>query len=152
MTTTDLLNLLQSITRNFKVPYECWMNQKPPYHKLKPFGCLSLSLIPEERRKSKFEPVSENGVVLGYSNNFSTYRILKLNSRRVIQSCHVKFNEKVFPGCKDAANDVGFNVEDMLKDSQKQLISQLMFNMKIQWCPNTYQKIQLIVTLVWTIF
>ncbi|MBW0483989.1 hypothetical protein O181_023704 [Austropuccinia psidii MF-1] len=40
--------------------------------------------------------------MLGYENNNSLYRILRLTDRKILISRHVKFDESVFPSLKQA--------------------------------------------------
>ncbi|KNZ50663.1 DEHA2D06061p protein, partial [Puccinia sorghi] len=64
----------------------------------RPFGCLTYSLIPKERRNFKLNPTAERGIMLGYENNFSSYCIFKLEERNVVRVCDIKFDKFTFPG------------------------------------------------------
>ncbi|MBW0473124.1 hypothetical protein O181_012839 [Austropuccinia psidii MF-1] len=53
--------------------------------------------IPPIKRQLKFESIVWEGIILGYENQASAYRILRLQDKRVVISRHVKFNETYFP-------------------------------------------------------
>lgn len=62
--------------------------------------------------------MAEKGIMLGYENNFTSYCILKLESKKVVWVRDVKFNMHVFPYLKEgnsskvlAELDVFNNVE-----------------------------------------
>ncbi|KNZ51111.1 hypothetical protein VP01_4090g1 [Puccinia sorghi] len=55
--------------------------------------------------------------MLGYKNNFSSYWILKLESRKIVWVRNVKFDEYIFPGLEDKdseelADSDFFNTKD----------------------------------------
>ncbi|KAI7952253.1 hypothetical protein MJO29_007884 [Puccinia striiformis f. sp. tritici] len=52
-------------------------------------------------RKFKLLPTAERGIMLGYENDFSSYRIYKPSSRKAFRIRNVKFDETIFPGLKD---------------------------------------------------
>ncbi|KAI7960442.1 hypothetical protein MJO29_005510 [Puccinia striiformis f. sp. tritici] len=54
-----------------------------------------------EQRKFKLLPTAERGIMLGYENDFSSYRIYKPSSRKAFRIRNVKFDETIFPGLKD---------------------------------------------------
>jgi hypothetical protein len=98
MTATELCNLLPSSTRNFSVPYTTWFGQRcPELSKLCAFGCLAYVLIPKQLQTSKMQPCCEKGIYLGYANDFSTYQMLKLESKVVCKARNVTFNKDFFP-------------------------------------------------------
>jgi hypothetical protein len=100
-TATHLSNLTPSATRKMTIPYEVWTGRKANLDVLRPFGCLTYSLIPKERRTFKLFPTAEKGLFLGYENDFSSYRIYKLDERKVVRVRNITFDEAKFPGLKD---------------------------------------------------
>ncbi|MBW0491102.1 hypothetical protein O181_030817 [Austropuccinia psidii MF-1] len=94
-TATFLLNMAPK--RDGISPYEKWFNRKPPVSNLRTFGCRAWLRIPPVKRRSKFESIAWEGIMLGYENHASAYRILILQDRRVVISRHVKFDETYFP-------------------------------------------------------
>ncbi|PLW26249.1 hypothetical protein PCANC_26631 [Puccinia coronata f. sp. avenae] len=97
-TATHLCNLTPSRTRGMRIPYNVWTGKSVSLDVLRPFGCRTYSLIPKEKREFKLNPTAEPGIMLGYENDFSTYRIYKLNKKIVVCTRDVKFDESVFPG------------------------------------------------------
>ncbi|PLW15082.1 hypothetical protein PCASD_21521 [Puccinia coronata f. sp. avenae] len=97
-TATHLCNLTPSRTRGMRIPYNVWTGKSVSLDVLRPFGCRTYSLIPKEKREFKLNPTAEPGIMLGYENDFSTYRIYKLNKKIVVRTSDVKFDESVFPG------------------------------------------------------
>ncbi|MBW0536646.1 hypothetical protein O181_076361 [Austropuccinia psidii MF-1] len=95
-TATFLCNLIPK-HENQKTPYEIWNNSKPPLHKLKPFGCKAWLKIPTHFIRNKFESKAWEGIFLGYENEASSYRILRVSDQKVIISKHVIFDESKFP-------------------------------------------------------
>jgi len=77
-TATDLCNILPSSTRKFKIPYDMFFKRSVNLEKLRSFGCLCYVLIPDALRKSKMTTPTEKGIFLGYANDFSSYRVLKI--------------------------------------------------------------------------
>ncbi|KAK9427192.1 hypothetical protein V1505DRAFT_405155 [Lipomyces doorenjongii] len=65
---------------------------------MKPFGCSAHILIPNARRDYKWAGKSILGIMVGYSNQSKTYRILHPHSKEIIIAPNVKFDESVFPG------------------------------------------------------
>ncbi|MBW0571166.1 hypothetical protein O181_110881, partial [Austropuccinia psidii MF-1] len=89
-----LCNLVQ---RREKTPYQLWNNQSLSINKLRPFVCRAWVQIPEANRKAKFDPVAWEGIFLGYTNQKTAYRVLRVVDKAIIISRHVKFDESVFP-------------------------------------------------------
>ncbi|MBW0537074.1 hypothetical protein O181_076789, partial [Austropuccinia psidii MF-1] len=96
LTATFLCNLIPK-HKNQKTPYEIWHKSKPPLHKLKPFECKAWLKIPTHSIRNKFESKAWDGIFLGYENEASSYRILRVSDQKVIISKHVIFNENKFP-------------------------------------------------------
>lgn len=109
-TATDLSNLMPSKTRKMSIPYETWFHRKVNLHILRPFGCKALILIPKERREFKLDPTSEAAIFIGYENDFSTYKVYKTESKKMIRARNIKFEESVFPGLKN--KEIQENQED----------------------------------------
>ncbi|KAI7951918.1 hypothetical protein MJO28_007602 [Puccinia striiformis f. sp. tritici] len=113
-TATHLANLTPSATRNNKIPYETWTGRTCNLEVLRPFGCSTYSLIPKEQRIFKLLPTAERGIMLGYENDFSSYRVYKLATKKVFSIRNVKFDEAVFPGLvgQPSITDEDFNDMD----------------------------------------
>ena len=56
------------------------------------FGCVAYSHISDEKR-GKLDDKLENCIYIGYSENFKTYRLYNLVSKKVIISRDVNFDK-----------------------------------------------------------
>jgi hypothetical protein len=56
------------------------------------FGCLTFSHVPSERR-TKLDPTTQHGILVGYSEVSKSYRIYIPSLRRVVVSRDVRFEE-----------------------------------------------------------
>ncbi|KNZ57522.1 uncharacterized protein VP01_2138g5 [Puccinia sorghi] len=86
------------------IPHETWTGRSANLDILRPFGCLTYTLIPQGQRQFKIQPPAEKGIFLGYENDFSTYRIFKPSEKRAIRSRDIKFVENAFPGLKSCSS------------------------------------------------
>ncbi|MBW0484795.1 hypothetical protein O181_024510 [Austropuccinia psidii MF-1] len=80
-----------------KTPYKIWDKAKTSLHRLKPFGCRAWLKIQTNYIKNKFNPKAWDGIFLGYENEASSFRILRLMDQKIIISRHVVFDEENFP-------------------------------------------------------
>jgi histone deacetylase 1/2 len=95
-TATHLLNRRPCQTSGTATPYQLLLGAPPSYSELRVFGCLCYpnqsATVPH-----KLSPRSLPCVLLGYPADHRGYRCLDLQSRRVITSRHVVFDETQFP-------------------------------------------------------
>ena len=95
-TATHLLNRRPSRAINNLTPFLLLHGAHPTYDHLRTFGCLCypnlLATSPH-----KLAPRSTPCVLLGYPLEHKGYRCMDLQTRKVITSRHVIFNESVFP-------------------------------------------------------
>ena len=101
-----------------KTPYELWKDRKPNIDYFKVFGCKCFILNTKENL-SKFDPKSDIGIFLGYSNSSKTY-----NKRTLVveETMHVTFDESNPSSTeKGVVNDDadGDLQEEFSKDKQK---------------------------------
>ncbi|MBW0530491.1 hypothetical protein O181_070206 [Austropuccinia psidii MF-1] len=78
-TAVFLSNLIPTPSRLNLSPYSLWTGNPPRIRKLRVFGS------------------GETGVLLGYENDNSSYRVLRLSNRKILISKHVRFEESNFP-------------------------------------------------------
>jgi transposase InsO family protein len=91
LTATYLRNL--SPTRNnTATPRELLFGRKPEVGHLRVFGSRCFVRIPEQQRRSKLDPVSVGGRLLGYPQHSKGYRVL-LQDGRIIESRDVLIDE-----------------------------------------------------------
>jgi hypothetical protein len=75
-----------------KTPQEAWTDTKPDVSHLRVFGCKTFVHIPNEKR-SKLEPKSIPCVFLGYCEKSKAYRLMCVETKRIIKSRDVMFFE-----------------------------------------------------------
>ncbi|MBW0529258.1 hypothetical protein O181_068973 [Austropuccinia psidii MF-1] len=62
------------------------------------FGFKAIIALQKGHREWKFGPSGSEGILLGFKNDNTSYRILRTLDKKVIVTWHVMFNEDVFPG------------------------------------------------------
>ena len=100
-----------------KTPYELWKHKRPNIDYFKIFGCKCFILNTKDNL-GKFDPKSNVGLFLGYSNLSKAYRVYNKNTLVVKESMHVTFDE-FNPSSTEKVvvdNDVD---EDLQKESSK---------------------------------
>ncbi|KAH9716748.1 Integrase catalytic domain-containing protein [Citrus sinensis] len=75
-----------------KTPYELWKDRKPNIGYFKVFGCKCFVLNTKDNL-GKFDPKSDVGIFLGYSNSNKAYRVYNKRTLIVEESMHVTFDE-----------------------------------------------------------
>ncbi|GKB27818.1 ribonuclease H-like domain-containing protein [Tanacetum coccineum] len=91
---THLLNFSPSTTIHNEIPYTRLFGTNPDYSLLRTFGCLC---YPHLDTNHKLKPRVTPSIYLGQASNHRGYRCLDLKTNKIIISCHVTFNETVFP-------------------------------------------------------
>jgi hypothetical protein len=72
-------------------PFELCFGCKPSVSHLKSFGCKCFVL--KHVNPSKFESLSSNGILLGYTPHARSYKVFNLDTNAVVKSCDVTFDE-----------------------------------------------------------
>lgn len=90
------LNMLPYSSIQNQIPYIKLFNKKPSYNHLKVFGCLCFPNI-NHSNLHKLSPRSTPCLFLGYPSLHRGYRCLDLQTKKIIISRHVVFDETVFP-------------------------------------------------------
>ncbi|MBW0463325.1 hypothetical protein O181_003040 [Austropuccinia psidii MF-1] len=96
-TATFLPNLIPTVHRDNKSPFVLWAEKIPLLKRLRTFCCKAFILIQQKYRGWKLAPTSEEGILLGFENDNSSYRILWLRDKKVVVTRHVLFIEDNFP-------------------------------------------------------
>lgn len=78
-------------------PYEKFFGKKPSVGHLRVLGCQAKVLIPSELRL-KIDPTSQNGWLVGYCENTKGWRVWNPQTRKIIVSRDVIFDETTFIG------------------------------------------------------
>jgi hypothetical protein len=73
-------------------PKEAFTSRRPDVEHVGIFGCLTFSHVPSEMR-TKLDPTSQQGILVGYSKVSKAYRIYILPLKRVVVSRDVRFEE-----------------------------------------------------------
>ncbi|KAH9679144.1 Integrase catalytic domain-containing protein [Citrus sinensis] len=88
-----------------KTPYKLWKDRKPNIGYFKVFGCKCFILNTKDNL-GKFDPKSDVGIFLGYSNSSKAYRVYNKRTLVVEESMHVTFDESnPFSAEKRVVND-----------------------------------------------
>lgn len=79
-------------TGNDKSPFELYFGRKPRVDHIVPFGTEVHSLI-NDRRTAKFDPKTEAGYVVGFTNRSNTYRVFLPQYPKIKITCDVIFRK-----------------------------------------------------------
>jgi hypothetical protein len=96
-TATLTTNFLPSLSKSEFSPLEQLFKKVPNYSLFCPFGCKTWVVKPPEKRTSKFDSIAWDAVFIGYSNDYSCYRVVKANSMEITNTKHAYFDESSFP-------------------------------------------------------
>ncbi|MBW0535981.1 hypothetical protein O181_075696 [Austropuccinia psidii MF-1] len=105
LTATMLCNLIPTPSRHNLSPYALWKGVPPRIKRLRIFGCRAIISIPRSHRDWKLGPTGSEGILLGYENDNTSYRVLRLSDKKVVISRHVTFDENSFPSLRDAPSE-----------------------------------------------
>jgi Reverse transcriptase (RNA-dependent DNA polymerase)/gag-polypeptide of LTR copia-type/Integrase core domain/GAG-pre-integrase domain len=81
-----------------KTPFELWSGVRPNIKHLRVFGCKAYAHIPKEKR-TKWDAKATEGVMVGYSETSTGYRVLHPDTNKITISRTVEFDEG-FGFCK----------------------------------------------------
>lgn len=74
-------------------PEEAWSGQRPGVDHFKIFGCIAYTHIPDEKRK-KVDDKGEKCIFLSVSEQSKAYRLYNPNTKKIIISRDVVFDEE----------------------------------------------------------
>lgn len=95
-TAVHVLNLLPSKAINNETPFSKLFQKPTSYAHLRVFGCLCYPNQNHPHTKT-LSPRSSQCILLGYPSNHSGYRCYDLQTKKIIISRHVNFDESIFP-------------------------------------------------------
>ena len=75
-----------------KTPYELLFNKKPKVSYFRIFGSKCFILNTKDNL-DKFDPKSDKGIFIGYSNRSKAYRVFNLRTNTIEETLHVSFDE-----------------------------------------------------------
>ena len=92
-TTVYTLNHVQVKKGTYSTPFELWYGYSSNVKYFKVFG--SKCYILKDFRNGKLDAKSEEGIFLGYSTRSKAYKCLNNNTKKVVESANVKFDEYI---------------------------------------------------------
>lgn len=96
VTSYYLINHLPSSPLKGRTHLELFFGSKPYYNVLKSFGCLCYPYL-RPYALNKLEKISLDCVFIGYCSAQKGYMCYNQQSKRLYISCHVDFEEDIFP-------------------------------------------------------
>ncbi|WZZ37877.1 hypothetical protein YC2023_034136 [Brassica napus] len=99
-------------------PGEKWSKQKPSVKHLKVFGCVAYALVPYERR-IKLDEKSKRCVMFGMAKESKAYRLYDPETKRIVTSRDVKFDEEKSWNWEETKENEGLSVEGLGSDSEE---------------------------------
>ncbi|MBW0487893.1 hypothetical protein O181_027608 [Austropuccinia psidii MF-1] len=103
-TSSFLSNLVPTPSRDNLSPFSLWSSKPSRIKRLKTFGCKAFILVHKNKREWKLSPTSKEGILLGFVNDNSAYKILCLRDKAVIITRHALFVEDKFPSLDNTSN------------------------------------------------
>jgi hypothetical protein len=73
-------------------PEEAWSGRKPSVAHMRMFGCLAYAMVPDEKR-GKLDAKDTKCLSLGYCEGIKAYRLMCLQTKKIIKCRDVKFLE-----------------------------------------------------------
>jgi len=86
-----LINRSPSIAINKKTPIEVWSGSLANYSELRVFGCI----VYAHAYNGKLEPRAVKCIFLGYKSGVKGYKLWNPETRKVVISRYVVFNEEI---------------------------------------------------------
>ena len=91
---TYLVNNGPSVSSGFKIPEGKWQSKEVSLSHLKVFGCVSYVRVKDADR-NKLDPKAKKCIFIGYGSEEMSYRFWDEQSRKVVRSRDITFNENV---------------------------------------------------------
>ncbi|MBW0536234.1 hypothetical protein O181_075949 [Austropuccinia psidii MF-1] len=109
-TATFISNLLPTPSRNNQSPHAIWMKKTANLQNLRVFGCRAIIHCLNKERNRKLDQTGQLGILVGYENKGSAYRILRIKDKKVIITKHASFNENCFPELKEERTHTPYTI------------------------------------------
>ena len=110
-TAAYLINRGPSVPLEHRIPEEVWSEKEVKLSHLKVFGCVSYVHISDQAR-GKLDPKSLKCTFIGYGGDEFGYKFWNDQTKKVIRSRDVIFNERVMYKDKDALQSSGVTLGD----------------------------------------
>lgn len=117
-----ILNRSPTFSVQNMTPEEAWSGQKPVVDHFRIFGCIAYAHVPDQRR-TKLEDKGVKCIFLGVSNQSKAYKLYNPNTKKIIISRDVFFNEQNFwSESKSVAeqNQMLADFDDIMEKEQQQ--------------------------------
>jgi hypothetical protein len=95
-TSIYLINRLPCQLLRLKSPFFLLYGSSPVIHHLRIFGCACFPLL-RSYNTNKLQPKTSTCIFLGYASQYKGYICFSLHTNRIFVSCHVLFDESLFP-------------------------------------------------------
>jgi transposase InsO family protein len=105
-----------STTKSDVTPFERWHGKKPDVAHLRTFGCQAFVHVPDAVRR-KLDAKAKMGIMVGYCNESKAYRVWNPDTRRVLISRDVIFNEEKIPLSAESNTDYSLIFPEELEGS-----------------------------------
>ncbi|MBW0536559.1 hypothetical protein O181_076274 [Austropuccinia psidii MF-1] len=119
-TAVFLSNLSPTPSRGNKSPYQLWNNLLPRLSRLRTFGCHAVIYNLKNQRDWKLAPPGQEGLLLGFENKNTSYRILRLADLKVVITRNAIFNENIFPRVLGGRSNTPWTVTETSNHQLKQ--------------------------------
>ncbi|MBW0525550.1 hypothetical protein O181_065265 [Austropuccinia psidii MF-1] len=94
-TATVLCNIVPTPSRTNRSPFSLWRGTPPRIKNIRTFGCQAIISLQKGHRDWKFGPSRNEGVLLGFENDNTSYRILRTLDKKIVITRHATFNEDI---------------------------------------------------------
>nr|GEU66978.1 ribonuclease H-like domain-containing protein [Tanacetum cinerariifolium] len=113
------------ITKDGKTPYELLRDRKPTFDYFRVFGSKFFILNTKDHL-TKFNPKSDKGVFLGYSQNSKAYVILNKHTKKFKESLNVTFDEAPPPSKTSPLVDDDLDEEEVIRETKKKNLENIV--------------------------
>jgi hypothetical protein len=111
-----LINRSPNSAIDFKIPEEVWTSKPIDYSNLKIFGCPAYAHV----NNGKLVPGAQKCTFIGYSSGVKGYHLLCVDSKKMIFSRDVTFDESTFSSSR-GVSDSGFSSTSMSETTDENL-------------------------------
>ena len=119
-TAAYLRNRVTTSALHDKTPFELWYGKRPNVSHLRVFGCIAYAHVPDCERK-KLDKKARKLRFVGYCKTSKGYRLYDENTRKLIKSRDVIFNETVFGSITEEKRKEAAKVEPELTITEEEL-------------------------------
>ena len=97
MTASKMINKCPSSAIDYEIPDQKWYGEKPDFTKLKPFGCRAYAHV----KSGKLNARAVRCIFLGYQDGVKGFRLWDQESKKLLISRDVVFDESKMPYAAD---------------------------------------------------